>query len=251
MQRGAVAIRLIVLALFIGGLIAFFALGGPQYLSLDSIKANRDHLLALTAAHYATAIVIAFGVYLAATTLSIPGASLLSLTVGMLFGRWVGSAIILLAATVGATLAFLAARYLFAGFARRRLGLDRPAATDGDPPGLAARLNQGFNDDAFNYLLFLRLVPLFPFWLVNLATAFSEVTVRTYVAATALGILPGVFVFANLGQSLGRIDSTAQLVSPATLGAFALLGLFALVPVLVRRLRRRVPADPAPDTPHF
>ncbi|MEI6317008.1 MAG: TVP38/TMEM64 family protein [Pseudomonadota bacterium] len=233
MKAGNAWVRLALVLLFGGGLIAFFAFGGPQYLSLDTIKDNRDQLLALTERHYAAAMFVAFVVYVAATALSLPGAVLLSLTVGLLFGRWVGAAIIVVAATAGATCAFIAARYLFAGFARRRLGLDAPAET----PGLAARINQGFSDNAFNYLLFLRLVPLFPFWLVNLAPAFTHVSVRTFIIATAIGILPGVFVFANLGQSLGRIESTAELVSPATLGAFALLGVFALVPILIRKLR--------------
>ena len=225
--------KLALVLLFASGIAAFFLLGGPQYLSLDTIKDNRDQLLALTERHYAAAMFVAFVVYVAATALSLPGAVLLSLTVGLLFGRWVGAAIIIVAATLGATGAFLAARYLFADLARRKLGLETGTGT----PGLAARINQGFSDNAFNYLLFLRLVPLFPFWLVNLAPAFTHVSVRTFIIATAIGILPGVFVFANLGQSLGRIESTAELVSPATLGAFALLGVFALVPILIRRLR--------------
>lgn len=233
MKGGNTWIKLGLVLLFVGGIAAFFALGGPKYLSLDTIKDNRDQLLALTERHYLAAMFVAFFVYVAATALSLPGAVLLSLTVGLLFGRWVGAAIIVVAATMGATGAFLAARYLFAGLARRKLGLDGASAT----PGLAAKINQGFSDNAFNYLLFLRLVPLFPFWLVNLAPAFTNVSVRTFIIATAIGILPGVFVFANLGQSLGRIESTAELVSPATLGAFALLGLFALVPVLLRKRR--------------
>lgn len=248
-QHGAAWVKVLVVLVFASGIAAFFAFDGPRYLSLDTIKANRDQLLALTAEHYLLAILIAFAVYVAATALSLPGGVLLSLTVGMLFGRWVGSAIIVAAATVGATGAFLAARYLFADFARRRL-----SGSD----GLAARITQGFSDNAFNYLLFLRLVPLFPFWLVNLAPAFAAIKVRTFVAATAIGILPGVFVFANLGQSLGRIESTAELLSPGTLGAFALLGLFALVPIAIKKLRaRRGLGSPAatpytanrPDTP--
>lgn len=256
MKRGDAWLKVLLLALFAGGIGAFFALDGPQYLSLDTIKDNRDQLLALTQRHYLAAVLVAFTVYVAATALSLPGGVLLSLTVGMLFGRWVGAAIIVVAATVGATCAFLAARHLFAGFARRKLGLDaahlktplpREPTVDGESttPGLAARINQGFSDNALNYLLFLRLVPLFPFWLVNLAPAFTNVSVRTFVAATAIGILPGVFVFANLGQSIGRIESTSELVSPVTLGAFALLGLFALVPVLIRKLRGRTINDVA------
>ena len=227
MSQNKLWLKLAVATLFIGALAAFFALGGEQYLSLDAIKNNRDSLLAYTENHYVFAILSAILIYTASTAFSIPGAVLLSLTVGFLFGRWVGTAVILLAATLGATLVFLAARYLFADAARQKLN-----------SGLAAKLINGFNDNAFHYLLFLRLVPLFPFWLVNLAPAFTPIKLRTYVVGTAIGILPGCFVFANLGQSLGRIDSLDQLVSAETLMAFGLLGLFALIPVIVKKFRK-------------
>jgi uncharacterized membrane protein YdjX (TVP38/TMEM64 family) len=170
-------------------------------------------------------LVGAAAVYTVATAFSVPGAVVLSLGVGFLFGRWVGTAVIVVAATLGATLVFLAARYLFQDAARQRLG------TTG------RRVIEGFQDNAFNYLLFLRLVPLFPFWLVNLVPALTGIRLRTYVAATAIGILPGTFVFANLGQSLGRIDSLGGLLSPGLLLAFGLLGLLSLVPVLLKRFR--------------
>jgi uncharacterized membrane protein YdjX (TVP38/TMEM64 family) len=129
------------------------------------------------------------------------------------------------AATLGATLVFLAARYLFADLLRRRLG------------AAGARINAGFTRHALSYLLFLRLVPAFPFFLVNLAPAFTAIPVRTYVLGTLLGIIPGTFVYVNLGAALGRLDSLAGAVSMTTLGALALLGLLALVPVFVRRHR--------------
>jgi len=151
----------------------------------------------------------------------------LSLAMGFVFGRWVGTALVVAAATTGAALVFLAARYLFADAARRRLG------------ALGERINAGFNESAFSYLLFLRLVPLFPFFLVNLAPAFTTVPLRTYVLATLVGIIPGSFVFANLGQALGRLDSLQGLVSPQVLGGLGLLALFALVPVIVQKLRAR------------
>lgn len=215
-----------ILLVFIGGLAAFFALGGDAYLSLDALKENRDALLGYTENNYLTMMLLAILIYATSTALSIPGGVVLSLAVGMLFGRWAGTGVILIGATLGATLVFLAARYLFADAARKRMG-----------GGMAAKLIAGFGDNAFHYLLFLRLVPLFPFWLVNLAPAFTSIPTRTYVAATAIGILPGVFVFANLGQSLGRIESLNQLVSIETLLAFALLGVFALVPVLIKKYR--------------
>ena len=210
---------------FVAVLVAFFALGGPRYLSLDALKAHRDELLGFTADHYAAALAIAFAVYVASTAFSVPGALVLTLATGFLFGRWVGTLLVVVAATIGATVVFAAARYLFADAARRRMG-DR-----------GEKLAAGFAANAFNYLLFLRLVPLFPFFLVNLAPAFTLIPVRTFVVATAIGIVPGTFVYANLGQALLRIDSLSGLVAPETLGALSLLGVLSLVPVAVRKLR--------------
>lgn len=218
-------LKFVIAALFVGGLIAFFALGGQQYLSLERIQANRDALLDFTQRNYALMIIIALLVYIVSTALSVPGAIILSLLCGFLFGRWMGTLVIVIGASIGASLVFLAARYLFADAARAKMG------------GLAEKINQGFTKDAFNYLLFLRLVPAFPFWLVNLAPAFSNVSLRTYASATALGIVPGSFVFANLGQSLGSINSLSGLVQPSTLIAFALLGVISLVPVVMKKLR--------------
>jgi uncharacterized membrane protein YdjX (TVP38/TMEM64 family) len=219
-------LKLVIVAVLLGGLIAFFAFGGQRYVNLETLKANRDQLLQFTSQHYVAMLAIAFATYAASTALSLPIGLVLSLTCGFLFGRWVGTAVIVTGATLGAALVFLAARYLFADAARARMG------------PLAEKINQGFTKDAFNYLLFLRLVPLFPFWLVNLAPAFSSVPLRTYVLGTLLGIIPGSFVFANLGQSLANIGSTKDLVSLEIIGAFVLLGLFALVPVLLKKLRR-------------
>jgi uncharacterized membrane protein YdjX (TVP38/TMEM64 family) len=219
--------KLFVAALFVGMLIAFFALGGPDYVSLETIKRHRDALLAFTESHFAAALAIGFVVYVAATAFSLPGGLVLSLTMGFVFGRWVGTTLVVVAATVGATLLFLAARYLFADAARRRLG------------ALGEKINAGFTENAFSYLLFLRLVPLFPFFLVNLAPAFTTIPLRTYVLATLIGIIPGTFVFVNLGQALGRIDSLQGLVSAEVLGGLALLAAFALIPVVVQKVRAK------------
>ncbi len=227
-------IKPLIASVFIGGLVAFFVLGGDEWLSLEALKSHRDALLSYTEQHYWSVLVAALVGYTIAVALSIPGAVILSLALGLMFGRWMGTALILIAATLGATLVFLAARYLFAAAARRRLG------------ARAQKIIAGFHDDAFHYLLFLRLVPLFPFWLVNLVPAFTPISTRVYVAATAIGILPGSFVFANLGQSLGRIDSAGELVSSETLAAFALLGVFALMPVAIRKWRAKASASNTP-----
>ena len=213
--------------LFVGAIVAFFALGGQEYLSLATIKRHRDTLLAFTEAHFATALALAFLIYVGQVAFSLPGSLVLSLTAGFVFGRWVGTALVVVAATVGATLVFLAARYLFADAARRRMG------------ALGEKINAGFTENAFSYLLFLRLVPVFPFFLVNLAPAFTTIPLRTYVLATAIGIIPGTFVFVNLGQALGRIDSLQGLVSVDVLAGLGFLALLALVPVVVQRMRSK------------
>ncbi len=210
---------------FVVLIVAFFALGGQRYLSLDAVKANRDALLAFTHENYVTALVLAFLTYVAATALSLPGALVLSLTMGFLFGRVAGTLLVVLAATIGATLVFLAARYLFADAARRRMG------------ALGEKINAGFTENAMSYLLFLRLVPLFPFFMVNLAPAFTDIRLATFVAGTFIGIIPATFVYVNLGETLGRIDSLSGLVSRETIAALGLLGLLALAPVLVRKWR--------------
>ena len=216
-------------AAIVGALGAFFALGGPRWLTLETLKANRQALLAFKDRNYAAVLVSAAVVYALATALSFPGGVLMSLAVGFLFGRWVGTAVVVVAASLGATAAFLSARYLFADAVRRRMG---PRLT---------RLAAGFHRDAFNYMLFVRLVPVFPFWLMNLVPAFTPVSVRTFFLGTALGILPGSFVFVNVGESLGRIESTGELVSVEVLGSLALLGVLALVPILWKKMRKRPP----------
>jgi len=218
-------LKIALAAVFVGAIVAFFALGGQHYLSLDSIKANRDALLRFTESHFAAAVAIAFLAYLAATAFSLPGGLILSLTMGFIFGKWVGTLIVVCAATIGATILFLAARYIFADALRKRLG------------ALGEKINAGFTENAFSYMLFLRLVPAFPFFLVNLAPAFTSIPLRTFVLATFIGIIPGTFVFVNLGETLGRIESLSGLVSWETFGAFALLGVFALIPILVKKIK--------------
>jgi uncharacterized membrane protein YdjX (TVP38/TMEM64 family) len=220
-------LRLGVLAALAGGIAAFFALGGPHYLSLDAIREHRAALLAYTEAHYAQAMLIGFAAFVVATLLCLPAGTVFSLAFGLLFGRWVGTTLLVTAGTLGATVLFLAARYLFARPLRQHLG------------GLGQRVNEGFTRDAFHWLLFLRLTPIFPYFLVNLAPALTDIPVRTYVAATLVGIFPGMFILANVGQTLGRIDSAEQLLAPEALIALALLGLFAIVPVFMRQWRSR------------
>lgn len=213
------------LLVIVGGMTALVASGAHRWLTFENLRENRAALLAFTQRHYLEMLVGATLAYTLATALNFPVGVLLTLAVGLLFGRWVGTVVVVVAASVGATLAFLAARYLFADAARRRMG---PVLT---------RLTRGYAEDGFHYILFTRLVPVFPFWLMNLVPAFTPVSARTFFLATALGIIPGTFVFANLGESLGRIESPDDLVRPGTLVALALLGVLSLVPVAWKRMR--------------
>jgi uncharacterized membrane protein YdjX (TVP38/TMEM64 family) len=225
-RRRRVNWKKVALGAAIVGALALFATQGGR-LDFETLKANREELLAFTRRHYAAMLIGCILVYTAATAISFPAGVLLTLAMGLLFGRWVGTAAVVLAASVGATLAFLAARYLFADAVRRRMG-----------PRLQ-RLARGFERDAFNYILFVRLVPVFPFWLMNLVPAFTPVSARTFLVATAIGIAPGTFVFVNLGESLGRIESIGDLVGRGTLIALGLLGLLSLLPIVFKKLRNR------------
>lgn len=221
----------LILLIFVGGLAAFFILGGDRYLNFTILKANRNLLRTYTENHYWVMLFTIGIIYILSTAFSIPTATVLSLVTGFLFGRWVGVTIIIFSATLGATLVFLAARYLFAEAAQRRMGT------------LGKKIVSNFYQNDFNYLLFLRLVPFFPFWLVNLVPAFTPIKVRTYIFATAIGITPGCFVYTNLGQSLGSIDSPEHLLSIQTLSAFILLGVFALIPVLIKKFQLKKTKD--------
>jgi len=219
--------KFIVLGLFALAAGAFFYFDLKQYLSLDALKTNRDRLLAYTDAHYVTAVVAFIVLYCVQTAFSLPGAAVFTLAGGFLFGSFVGTLYVNVAATAGATLAFLAARYLLRDWVERKFG------------GRLGPIQDGFAQNAFSYLMTLRLVPLFPFFLVNLVSGLTRIRLGTYVLATALGIIPGSFVFANAGRQLGTINSMGEIASPRVLGAFALLGLLSLVPILYKKFAGR------------
>jgi uncharacterized membrane protein YdjX (TVP38/TMEM64 family) len=163
---------------------------------------------------------------------SLPGALVATLTGGFLFGTVLGGTATVVAATIGATILFIAARTAFGDLLRAKAG---PAIK---------RMEEGFRENAFSYLLVLRLVPLFPFFLVNLAPAFLGVTLPTFVGATFIGIIPGTFVFASLGNGLGAVFDAGRtpdlglVKEPQVILPLLALAVLALVPVLYRRLRR-------------
>jgi uncharacterized membrane protein YdjX (TVP38/TMEM64 family) len=205
-------------------------LGGPDYLTLTALQTHKAMLLETVEQHYGLSIALAMFVYIFVVALSLPGAAFLSLVVGFIFGRWVGWFILILSATIGAVLLFWLVRYLFYDWAKAKL--DNIAA--------ARKMMTEFGHHSLNYLLFLRLVPLFPFWLVNLTMAFTHIKTAKYALGTFLGIMPGSFVFANLGQSLAEIDTIDHLFSPQLLLALFLLGVLMLLPVIISRHKHSI-----------
>jgi uncharacterized membrane protein YdjX (TVP38/TMEM64 family) len=225
-KRGALA-RWLPLVIVGAALALGYALGLHQFFSLEALRRYEATLAVFVADRFVQAAAIYAVIYVVAVALSFPGASFLTIAGGFLFGAAIGTALALVSATVGATLIFLIARTSFGDLLAERAG-----------PRMR-RLRLGFQEEGFSYLLFLRLVPLFPFWLINLAAALFGMRLLTYVAATAIGILPGTFVFSWFGQGLrGALGSGGSPLTIELFGAFALLGVMALVPAIVRRWRR-------------
>lgn len=221
--RGLNAGKIAIAAVIACAIGAFFYFDLGRFLSLDTLKANRDHLLAFTEANYAASVALFVLAYIAVTGLSLPGAVILTLAGGFLFGSVFGTVFVNLGATTGATLAFLAARYMLRDWVEQKFGK------------WLGPLQDGFAKNAFSYLMTLRLIPLFPFFVVNLVSGLTRMSVGSYVAATALGIIPGSFVYAYAGRQLGTINSLKEVASPNVIAAFVLLGLLALVPIVYRK----------------
>lgn len=219
--------RLVLAGIVVLAIGAFFYFDLARFLSLAALKENRDRLLSFTQTHYAVAAGVFIVTYIAVTGLSLPGAVILTLAGGFLFGGLVGTLLVNVGATTGATLAFLVARYLLRDAVEQKFGR------------WLGPFQEGFNQNAFSYLMTLRLIPLFPFFVVNLVSGLTRVTLGTYVAATALGIIPGSFVYAYAGQQLGTINSLKEVASPNVIAALVLLGLLALVPALYNKYFRQ------------
>lgn len=244
--------RLLPIVVIVGGLVAAWAAGLHEALSPGRVVAARAALAAFVEARPVVAVLAYAAVYVATVALSLPGALPLTLIGGFLFGTVLGTAVTVAAATSGAMLLFLAARTAFADDLRRRAG-----------PWLAS-LRRGFEENAASYLLFLRLVPVFPFWLVNLAPALLGVRPGVFALTTFVGILPGTLAFTQVGAGLDSVVAAqtaanpqcaqggdcrlslapADLVTPQLLAAFALLGVVALVPVVWKAIARRRGAAP-------
>ncbi len=223
------AVLLVAIALVVG---AFFYFDLGRYLTLESLKENRTRLSDLRSAHAFLFGVSFVLIYIVQTAFSLPGAAVLSLASGAIFGVFQGTIYVVAGATVGAVLAFLVSRTLLRDWVVRKFGTRMEG------------IDRGLRQNGLSYLLFLRLVPAFPFFLVNLACGVTGLPLRTYALGTLLGILPGSLVFVNAGASLAAIETVSQVAGPRVLGSFALLGLFALLPTIVNAVKKRRQGNP-------
>ena len=208
---------LAVAALAVVGALLWRHFGLGDLLTLDSLKASREALAALVAANPLGSLALYFLIYLSVAALSLPGAAILTLAGGALFGLVKGLVVVSFASAIGALLSFLIARYLLRDSVQKRFG------------NLLEPINQGMQRDGAWYLLTLRLVPLFPFFAVNLLAALTPIAATRFYWVSQLGMLAGTAVYVNAGTQLATIQRTADIFSPALLGSFLLLGLFPLI----------------------
>lgn len=226
--------RLLPLAGLLAALGVFLVLGGGRYLSWEAVSARYGDLTGFVAAHRVQAALIFVAVYIAVVAMVfVPVASVLTISSGLLFGTVLGGSLTVVGATVGATIVFLSSRSAFGDLLKQRAG------------GALASLRDGFERDAFSYLLALRLTPVVPFWVINLAAGLFGVRLWQFFAATALGIIPATFIFASIGTGAGVALAAGRSVAfgdlvrqPQIFLPLVGLGLLSLIPVIVKKLRR-------------
>ena len=198
----------------LGAIVAYFVFGLGQILSLENFKASQADIVAAKDANPVLYISGFFLLYVAVTGLSIPGAAIMTLIAGALFGVLIGTIIVSFASTMGATLAFLSARFVLRDWVQGKFG-ERLRAID-----------EGLEKDGAFYLFTLRLIPVFPFFVINLLMGLTRIKTRTFFWVSQLGMLPATIVFVNAGTQISRIESTAGLLSPALIASFVALALF-------------------------
>ena len=209
--------KLLLLAFVLLLIAAFFVFDLGSYLSFENLKASRDDIVDWRQSNVWLAAVIAFLAYVAVTALSLPGAAIMTLAIGAVFGFGWGLVLVSFASSIGATLAFLISRFVFRDTVQQRYGRRLGA------------INEGMQKDGAFYLFSLRLVPIFPFFLINLLMGLTPIRTRTFYWVSQLGMLPGTLVYVNAGTQLGSLESASGILSPVLIGSFVLLGLFPLI----------------------
>lgn len=206
--------KAILVLVLLSAIVAYFVFDLGQILSLENFKASQANIVAAKDANPVLYISGFFLLYVAVTGLSIPGAAIMTLIAGALFGVLIGTIIVSFASTMGATLAFLSARFVLRDWAQGKFG-ERLRAID-----------EGLEKDGAFYLFTLRLIPVFPFFVINLLMGLTRIKTRTFFWVSQLGMLPATIVFVNAGTQISRIESTAGLLSPTLIASFVALALF-------------------------
>jgi uncharacterized membrane protein YdjX (TVP38/TMEM64 family) len=225
--------RLLPLVVLGAGLLAFFLFGLDSYLSFEALHQNRVWLKQQVAQSPLPAAAAFVALYVAVVAFSLPGGAVMTIAGGFLFGQWLGTVYVTVAATAGATVLFLAARTALGDVLRAKAG-----------PFLK-KMEAGFREDALSYLLVLRLIPVFPFFIVNLVPAFLGIPLKAFVIATFVGIIPGTFVYATVGAGLGSIFDAGErfsvhsILTPEIVTALVGLAILALLPVAYKKFKAR------------
>jgi uncharacterized membrane protein YdjX (TVP38/TMEM64 family) len=208
--------KIVLLLALIGLVAAFFIFDLNRYFTLSYLKESKEQFAAFYAANMALTIALYVLVYIAVTALSLPGAAIMTLAGGAMFGFLIGLIAVSFASSIGASLAFLASRYLLRGWVEKKFG-ER-----------LATINAGIEKEGAFYLFSLRLIPVFPFWIINLLMGLTRMRLATFYWISQLGMLAGTMVYVNAGKELGKIDSLSGILSPGLIASFVILGLFPL-----------------------
>ncbi len=208
--------KVFILGVIVLGIVAFRYFDLGQYLTLGYIKASQEQFQTLYQSHRFLVVAAYMGIYIAVTALSLPGAAVLTLAGGALFGLVVGTAAVSFASTIGATLACLVSRFLLREWVQDKFG------------GRLAIINDGIEKEGAFYLFSLRLVPIFPFFVINLLMGLTRMRLFTFFWVSQTGMLVGTIVYVNAGKELARIDSLSGIISPGVLISFVVLGLFPI-----------------------
>ena len=213
--------KILILIAIVGLIVAVKVLNLDQYLTLSYLKGSLDKLKTLYENHSVLVIAGYFIVYVLTTSLSLPGASPLGIAGGALFGFWTAIIVVSFASTIGATLACLVSRFLLRDWIQNKFG-DK-----------IAKVNEGIEKEGAFYLFSLRLIPVFPFWMINLVMGLTKMPLPKFYWVSQIGMLPGTMVFVNAGKELAKIQSIKGIFSPGLIISFALIGIF---PVVIKKL---------------
>ncbi len=225
--------RMLPAAVLVAGLVLFFVLDLDRYFDLEMLREHRNWLIGRVEDLGLLAILLYTLLYMTLTAFSIPLGGILTIAAGFFFGTLVAASCAVIGGTLGAIIVFLAARTAFGELLRAKAG------------SALERMEAGFRENAFNYLLTLRLIPIFPFWLINLVPAFLGMPLRSYVVATFVGVIPGAVVYASLGNGLGEVLNAGLeldlgiLLKPAVLFPLLALAVLALLPVAYKKIKGR------------